>query len=429
MDEIMKFVDYKQFNEAFGREYGRQAEGFVRMGYMLKYARDTNILYESGYKSVAEYAYGEYKLPDYTVTNMIKINDRYSEGGYSDRLADRYRGFGSSLLAEMLTLSDAVIAALPPGTKREEIREIKNEIKEEQKVTDLEVMLEEPEKQEADNNLEQVLRKYYYENRREYPGLHSMIVDGNLTKREVVDLLAPNGTSVKFARVQGIGRFMMSVKGEDQDIELLNVRTNESEKYSWDSCIHALRKLYRGSRQAKEDWEFIYGETFQQEPEKKEEPKEKKNEEEKKPPVENYGSGHGSAEKAAGPKKEEKPGSQDKKRTVTEEKPKVAPAQEPEIMQPPTEPEAQQETAVQQSIAEYKDVLPSDYQAVPEVITRKEVEIWKEATQHAVRLFNTLEAHDWNPDCGKLISEMCMEAGELHEKLRKLDECMRRENG
>lgn len=431
MDEVMKFADYKQFNEAFGREYGRQAEGFVRMGYMLKYARDTNILYESGYKSVAEYAYGEYKLPDYTVTNMIKINDRYSEGGYSDRLADRYRGFGSSLLAEMLTLSDAVIDALPPGTKREEIREIKNEIKEEQKVTDLEVMLEEPEKQEAENNLEQVLRKYYYENRREYPKLHSLIVDGNLTKREAVDLLAPNGTSVKFARVQGIGKFMMSVKGGDQDIELLNVRTNESEKYSWESCICALRKLYRGSRQAKEDWEFIYGEAFQQEPEKEEKqeaPEEKKNEKEKKSSVENYGSGHGGTEKAAGPKKEEKPGNQDKKRTVTEEKPKVAPAQKPEIMPTPKEPEVQQEKAVQQSIAEYKDVLPPDYQTVPEVITRKEVELWKEAAQHAVRLFNTLEAHDWNPDCGKLVNEMRVEAAELHKKLRQLDECMSQEN-
>ena len=82
---------------------------------------------------------------------------------------------------------------------------------------------------------------------------------------------------------------------------------------------------------------------------------------------------------------------------------------------------------MQQSIEEYKDVLLPDYQTVPEVITRKEVELWKEAAQHAVRLFNTLEAHDWNPDCGKLVSEMCMEAGELHKKLEQLDECMKQE--
>ena len=44
----------------------------------------------------------------------------------------------------MLTLSDEVIRALPDGITRAEIREIKTEIREEQKITDMEVILEEP---------------------------------------------------------------------------------------------------------------------------------------------------------------------------------------------------------------------------------------------------------------------------------------------
>ena len=421
MDEVIKFADYKQFNEAFGREYGRQAEGFVRMGYMLKYARDTNILYESGYKSVAEYAYGEYKLPDYTVTNMIKINDRYSEGGYSDRLADRYRGFGSSLLAEMLTLSDAVIDALPPGTKREEIREIKNEIKEEQKVTDLEVMLEEPEQQGAENNLEKVIRKYYYDNRQQYRELHSLILEGGPTEQEAVDLLAPYGTAVKFARVSGVGKFMMSIKGEDQEIEILNVRTNETEKYSWEACVKALKRLYRGSRESRKDWEFIYGEPFQEDEHGKEDYK--------KSDHENDGPGHRSAEKADEKTKQAKR-EKNEERTVKKEDAPAQPEEKsvPIMPEPITEDQQddaeEEQQAVQQSIESYEDVLPEGYHSEPEVITRKEVELWKEAAQSAVRLFNTLEGNDWNPDCIKLVHEMCMETANLKIILENLEELM-----
>lgn len=399
MNETVKFTDYKQFKVEFDQEIGRQAEGFVRMGYLLKVARDTNILWESGYKSIAEFAWGEYKLPDYTVTNMIKINDRYSEGGYSERIADRYRGFGSSLLAEMLTLSDQVIDALPDGIKREEIRNIKSEIKEENRITDLEVLMEEPEQQEAENNLERVLLMYFYENRREYPKLHRMILDGELKKRNAVDLLAPNGSAVKFARVRGTGKFMLSIKGEDQDLELLNVRSNEGEKYTWDDCIRALGKMFRGSRESRKDWEFIYGEAYQEgetnatpTPQPTTAPKPDKT--------------YGAAEKAPGKEHEKELVKEEPKEKTTELK-----AEEP----------------VQQSIESYKEVLPDGYQPVPEVITREEVELWKNAAQSAARLLHTLEGNDWNPDCIKLVHEMCTETANLKVILDTLEERMEHE--
>lgn len=432
MGEIMRFTDYRQFKGEFDREIGRQAEGFVRMGYLLKVARDTDILSGSGYKSIAEFAWKEYKLPDYTVTNMVKINDRYSEGGYSERIADKYRGFGSSLLAEMLTLSDEVVEALPPGTKREEIRGIKNEIREEQKTTDLEVLLEEPEQQDAGNNLEKVLWKYYYENRREYMALHRLIMDGELTEQTALELLAPNGTAVKFARVSGVGKFMLSVKGGDQNLELLNVRTNEAEKYPWEACVKALRRLYRGSRESSKDWELIYGEPFRT-GEKPETEAEGKRGAEKKTD---------SGQTAGQEKRLEAKG----RGGEATEKPEVAPAQEPKgepepeegpeekaesILEETTAQEAEkQEEAVQQGIEEYKDVLPEGYQpGIPEVVTSEEAELWKCAAQHAVRLFNTLESHEWNPDCGKLVKEMCREAEELCRKLGQLEACMNRRDG
>ena len=89
-------------------ELQRTAEGFVRIGYLLKVARDTNVLAESGYNSVAEFAQAEYGLDKSQVSRFIRINDEYSEEGYSDRLQERYREFGYAKLSLMLLLPAAV---------------------------------------------------------------------------------------------------------------------------------------------------------------------------------------------------------------------------------------------------------------------------------------------------------------------------------
>ena len=144
MQELMTFRDYGEFKVAFDRAIMSQTEGFIRMGYLLKRARDTDVLYGSGYKSIAEFAWQEYRLRDDVVSKMIAINDRYSEGGYSETIDERYAGFGTSLLAEMLTLPDAVVEAIPRNITRETIREVKREIREEEQRTPLEVMTEAP---------------------------------------------------------------------------------------------------------------------------------------------------------------------------------------------------------------------------------------------------------------------------------------------
>ena len=45
MDGVIGFSNYKQYKESLDQELSRSAESFVRIGYLLKVARDTNILY------------------------------------------------------------------------------------------------------------------------------------------------------------------------------------------------------------------------------------------------------------------------------------------------------------------------------------------------------------------------------------------------
>lgn len=261
MNELMEFQNYDQFKAAFDVEARNQAENFIRMGYLLKVARDTNILYESGYKSISEFALQEYGIPGDAVSRMISANDRYSENGYSPKLTDRYSGYGKSLLSEMLTLSDEVVAALPDGITRQEIRDIKAEIKEEQKITDLEVLLEEPMQQDLESNLAKVLYQFYKENCREYPKLHEIIRNG-LTPKTAMELLAPLGIGVKMVRVPGIGKIMLSIKGPESPLELVNIRTNETEEYTWTQCIMVLAGICGGSEDYRDDWMHCYGTPF-----------------------------------------------------------------------------------------------------------------------------------------------------------------------
>lgn len=264
MEEMTVYRTYGQFKQAFDQEIRSQADGFIRMGYLLKVARDTDILAESKYRTIAEFARGEYGLTDDTVSRMIKINDRYSEGGYSECLADRYRGFGQTLLAEMLVLSDVVVESIPPEITRAQLREVKEEIKEEAAITDLEVMMEDtdPQQEKIESSLVKALYQYYKENYKEYPELHKAVTGAGVTPEIVMELLAPSGTGVKMVRIPGMGRYMITIRGKNQNIRVVNIRTNDLEEFTWSECILALGELCKGSGSAEEDWEKCYGELY-----------------------------------------------------------------------------------------------------------------------------------------------------------------------
>ncbi len=247
MGELIVFNQYQDFKNVLDAEVKEAAAGFVRIGYLLKYARDNQIVQQAGYADVNEFAKANYGLTRDMVSRYIAINDKYSMNGNSMELLEKYQQFGYSKLAEMLTLPDEIADVIEPSTTREEIREIKKELKEEQSVSDLEVMLEPQQETEItfDNNLEKAM----YELLKEHPELYKelyYITDDMLPeekKSETIRYMCPNGAAVHIARVPQIGRLMISVKDSAETIELINMRSNEKESYSWSDMIEAIEKL------------------------------------------------------------------------------------------------------------------------------------------------------------------------------------------
>ena len=250
MEELQNICTYQEFKAATDREVLNQAEGFVRLGYLLRKAKDTEILRASRYTSVVEFAQEEYGLTETYVSRYMAINKRYSQNGYSPYLNERFQGYGMAKLAEMLTLSDEVVDALPPQLTRTEIQDVKREIRDEQAVTDLEVMMEEAEAGDAGESiLEQWLYVYVRENKEDWDRAKAM--HPKISGPEwVMAFLAPSGIGVKMARIKGCGKFMLAIKGKDRPLELINLRTNEKEEYSLEESAKILEEI--GQRQAAE---------------------------------------------------------------------------------------------------------------------------------------------------------------------------------
>lgn len=243
MEELRSIENYEQFKQALDTELANQAAGFVRTGYLLKKARDTDILAASGYSTVAEFAKAEYGLSKDIVSRYIAINDRYSEGGYSDRLQDKYEGYGVAKLQDMLTLPIEVVDLISPEMTRKEIVEVKAEVREEEAISPVEVAIEGEDVQQADMDLSQkAIFQYAKDNPEIFKKLLKWKKDGD--SEELESILAPSGIAVLASRPQGIGKVFTSFKGEGQPVDILAVRSNEKQTLSMDEYAEKVREVF-----------------------------------------------------------------------------------------------------------------------------------------------------------------------------------------
>lgn len=295
--QTAKYGSYAEFKRSLDAVVERAEECFVIIGYHLRVARDTDILRESGYKNMEEFARAEYGLDKGTASRFININARYSEGGYSMTLQDRYRGMGRAKLQDMLALPDEINEELTPEYTRDDIQDIRAEVEAEKKITDIEVMLEGKNEiqEKLENNLQRAIHQIGHDMPQLYRKLWKAYMENDSDDkicRNVMEVAAPSGEGMLSVRLQGIGRLMMSFKGTDQNISLINVRSGEKEYYGWDKLVGAL-DLLMGLETPEESWEYVYGEKYPEvapvQPEGRKNakvitaPQEKKTEPEKKP--------------------------------------------------------------------------------------------------------------------------------------------------
>lgn len=269
-----EYGTYQEYKAAVDAELQKSAESFVRIGYLLKVARDTDILKESGYESVNEFADAEYGLDKSQVSRFIRINDEYSEDGYSDKLQEKYRDFGYAKLALMLTLPAAVNEELTASYTKSEIGMLKEEIEAERDVSDLEVMLEEKnQKQEGFGLVGKVLYQLGHDKPELYIKLYDAVMktecineDDEYSNEQIVnaltEVLAPSGEAIHSVRIAGEGRKLLSIKGPETDPVIIDVRSEDKNCVSWYDFIEEAEELYDATVAGRTGWEKLYGEPF-----------------------------------------------------------------------------------------------------------------------------------------------------------------------
>lgn len=354
MNEIMYQKSYVDFKKELDQELNKAADGFVKIGYLLRQAEDTDVLASSGYRNVAEFASIEYGLSKDVVSRYININKRYSEGGYSPVLAERYHGFGMAKLAEMLTLPQAIVDTIPDELSKAEIREIKKEYDAEQGVTDIEIAIEaagQPEKQREDALLTQVVRAWLHDIPDDFRRL-SRVIYPDYDINKMMDIIAPDETRVIIVRVPGVGRMMMTCS-ISANIQIVNMRTQESGQISWEDLCSAASAIcarrYPDER-IEDVWARTYDDPYPEEKKEEQKPEQRKEvkNEEKKPAKRKE-----SKVTVAKPVKKEEPKKQYEKPVIVETHPEVLEKDAEEVKNAA---EADQESASQKEDTEEQQI-------------------------------------------------------------------------
>lgn len=435
MEELRQlgtFAGYGDYKKAFDAEVRRTETGFVRIGYMLRLATDTEILKESGYTNMEEFAWEEYRIDKSQASRFIGINKRFSEGGYSDRLQERFEGYGIAKLGELLTLSDAVVEVIPPELSRAAIQEIKKEIKEEQRITDLEVMMEgRCEAQEVmASNLDRFIHQYIHDNPEELKALCAA-VQGGCGADQIMDALAPAGAAAKMARIQGIGKLMLSIKGKDHPLELLNVRTGDKESCTWEAMQNTIRGLVLCT-DPEACYQELYGEPYPPEEAEREAERRRAEAEARKAEAERKAqeerkriqAERAEREREKRQQTEKQPPEKTKEQEPPHEpkKPEVAPVQ-PKSQVVTKETEKQEAEQVHQmQIEEYPEALPEGYVKChdgTEVVENPAEPTWKHIRQLAEELRAGAE-RELSAIAAQDIIDMYKAAQEMLEELEKL---------
>ena len=281
MEQLTVYQNYESFKAELDGELQKTAEGFVRIGYLLKVARDTNVLASSGYKTVTEFASAEYGLDKTQVSRFISINDRFSEGGYSDRLVDKYQGFGYAKLTIMLQIPEAITEEMSPNLSKADVQAIKEEVDEEKKVSDIEVMMEEREAAEI-TFAQEILYWLMKEDRKLYAKCWDASKRWGIDQRTVKEILAPSGEKIYSVRIPGKGREMLFLDDSKEEATTTNTRSGEKARFTWEElAVAAQRWISDRGETAAESWSWTYAEDWPEDV--KEEPKEEPKKEPEKP--------------------------------------------------------------------------------------------------------------------------------------------------
>lgn len=337
METLVNYhASYQDFKQALDSEMHKVTEGFVKIGFLLNFASETNIVKEGGYANVNDFAKAEYNIDPTQVSRFVNIYKRFGVEG-EPRLKEQYSKHGVAKLGIMLTLPEYINEEITKDYSKSEITAIKREVEEEAKITDIEVALEE--KSTLQQLLPEDLKQLAMQFAKDYPTMYEELYNA-LEIEDVKEIMAPNEVATYTVRIPAVGKILMFVKA-NENIVATNARNGEKNIYEWEDFFNAVKDYFVLGTDAKNSWCNIFQEPW---------PIEEKKTEEK--PIENVANQHKDNVQQAKAKKESK--------VKTPEPKKVIKTEETVSKEPKTVSNSDEQLPGQDNIMNHPEYLPDE---------------------------------------------------------------------
>lgn len=125
VEKEMKPISNLTLEEIDQRIERTAVEAAIEIGFWLKQIRDRKLYKQAGCRDVYEYARKQYGYDKSVASRHMSRNDRFSEGGNSPELAEKYRGYGKSQLQEMISMTEEQLEQAKPEMTVREMKDLK----------------------------------------------------------------------------------------------------------------------------------------------------------------------------------------------------------------------------------------------------------------------------------------------------------------
>lgn len=144
----------------------------------------------------------------------------------------------------MLTLPDIISDEITENFSKEDVRALSAELKEENEITDLEVMMEETD--QTQEELPSILEQTAYQLGKDQPQIYIDLFETLYINESqaAAEILAPDEEKIYSLRIPGTGRILLSLKLSEQQVRLINVRSQEKRISPGSSLRRHLENLW-----------------------------------------------------------------------------------------------------------------------------------------------------------------------------------------
>ena len=126
VDRLNVRSEYQILNDAIKDAIRRSASSVVMLGHMLRRMMDEK-LWEGHYSSLDDYLRAELHM-DYTMACRFEaINRKYSIGGRSGHIDEKWEDYSQGVLIEMLNMPPELEAEVTPDMTVRQVRELKRQ--------------------------------------------------------------------------------------------------------------------------------------------------------------------------------------------------------------------------------------------------------------------------------------------------------------